>query len=111
LAADGLDRLEYEPSDIFSTPPSLRRDNHYRRSRLEMMLDVLRVITGEPQRPTRVMYKANLCWTVCKDLLNHLAAKGLIMAVSEGDRTRYELTAKGREVVDSYLHAVSGIDP
>ena len=56
MAAYGSDRTEYEPHDIFSSPTSLRRDNHYRRSRLEMMLDVLRVITLERLRPSGVMY-------------------------------------------------------
>ena len=41
--------------DIFSQPKSFRG----RRSRTEMMVDVLRAINGGAERPTQVMYTSH----------------------------------------------------
>lgn len=75
-----------------------------------MMLDVLRAVKEGAEGPTRIMYRANLSWSVCRGILRHLDSKGLVRAVAEGGRTRYGITAKGSEVLAGYTSAVSAIE-
>ncbi len=64
-----------------------------------MMLDILEAVKEGPERPTRIMYRANLSWSVCQDLLGHLVGRGLIRLIAEGERKRYELMPKGSQVI------------
>ncbi len=63
-----------------------------------MMLDLLEAVRGGVEGPTRIMYRANLSWSVCQNLLRHLVERGLIRLV-EGTRKRYALTPKGSDVL------------
>ena len=69
----------------FSYYPPSKGNALGRRSRTEMMVDVLRAVRGGAVLPTRVMYRSNLSWSVCQDLLKHLAAKGLLETRAEGN--------------------------
>jgi len=69
------------------------------------MLDILAAVKGKAEKPTRIMYRSNLSWSVCKELLGHLTGKGLIKVVAQGKRKRYELTPQG----DAVLVSFSGI--
>lgn len=74
-----------------------------RRSRLDIVLNVLRAIREGTDKPTRIMYATNLSWKPTQDILNTLIEQGLLQELKneEGRRTktRYELTEKGQEVV------------
>ncbi len=63
-----------------------------------MMLDILEAVSGATEGPTQIMYRANLSWSVCQDLLRHLVERDLIRLV-EGTRKRYALTPKGSDVL------------
>lgn len=89
-----------QPSDIFSSPSPKFRG---RRSRAEMMVDILRAVNAGEVGPTRIMYKSNLSWFVCQELLRHLCAKGFLMAKTDGGRRRYELTATGLDVMRRFV--------
>lgn len=65
-----------------------------------MMLDILESLKEGTEGPTRIMYRANLSWSVLQELLGHLVNRGLIKPVDEGTRKRYQLTAKGSDVLD-----------
>ena len=80
-----------------------------RRSRTEMMVDVLRAVRGGAALPTRVMYRSNLSWSVCQDLLKHLAAKGLLETRAEGERRVIVLTPRGSLALSGYCRAVEEI--
>jgi predicted transcriptional regulator len=88
--------------DIFSSPEKRFRG---RRSRTEMMVDVLRAVHGGAERPTQVMYRSNLSWLVCQDLLRRSSARGFIRAVEEGGRKRYVLTPAGVDVLGRFVRA------
>jgi predicted transcriptional regulator len=75
-----------------------------------MMLDVLQVVKDSEEGPTRIMYRANLSWSICRGILDRLAAKELVKVVSEGGRSRYGITAKGAEVLRAYTTAVNEIE-
>lgn len=65
-----------------------------------MMLGILKAIKGGAEGPTRIMYRANLSWSICQDLLGHLVKRGLVRLIAEDERKRYELTPRGSEVLN-----------
>jgi predicted transcriptional regulator len=83
-----------------------------RRSKLEIMINVLNVIQDGESKPTRIMYGANLSWKICSDILDSLVSQELVetMDTSESKRKRdkrtsivYSITPKGQNVL-RYFH-------
>ena len=83
-----------------------------RRSKLEIMINVLNVIQDGETKPTRIMYGANLSWKICSDILDSLVSQELVETVdtSESIRKRdkrtsivYLITPKGQNVL-RYFH-------
>ena len=76
-----------------------------RRSRLEIHLDVLKLIKEGTVVPTRIMYGANLSWKLLNGILSNMVAQSLIeeVDVSGGldkrTSTIYRVTPKGVRVV------------
>jgi len=98
LAFHGLDDCEDPSSDTFPSAQKPKQKLRRRRSRREMMLDILEAVREGAEGPTRIMYKANLSWFICQDLLEQLVKRGSIRPV-EGTRKRYELTPKGSDIL------------
>ena len=73
-----------------------------RRSRLEIHLDILDTISRGDQRPTRIMFSANLAWMALQEALRSLKSSGLITKVVHNHRSLYSVTAKGHSVLDDY---------
>jgi len=77
-----------------------------KRSQVDILLDVLRVIELGTTKPTRIMYRANLSGTPLIRLLEKCVDNGLICVerVRRGQRMdrRYSITEKGREVLEAY---------
>jgi predicted transcriptional regulator len=74
-----------------------------RRSKMEMYLDILRAIGSGAEKPTHVMYKANLSWVVMRGFLENLKAQGLVEeSVIEG-RSALRLTNRGYELLNQFL--------
>jgi len=84
-----------------------------RRSKLQIYLDVLSVIKDGTQKPTNIMYEANLSWKPLKRVLENMVSQGLVEEISTGgerrrDRRtsrRYELTGKGDNVIGYFRGA------
>lgn len=77
-----------------------------RRSRLQILVDVLRVIEGGTRKPTRIMYKGNLSWRPLQKVLETLVEDDLV-TVRKSKRggclcRRYSITEKGAAVVELY---------
>jgi len=74
-----------------------------RRSKLDIMLNVLSVVRGGVDKPTRIMYAANLSWRPTQRILRSLVQRGLLREIedTESRRTkrRYEITEKGMRVL------------
>lgn len=77
-----------------------------RRSRSEIITDVLSAIRDGVIRPTRIMYAANLSWKPMKHMLESLEKQGLIESVeyktagrAKRERVRYKITIKGRDAI------------
>ncbi len=84
-----------------------------RRSKLEIYLDVLMLIRSGVNKPTRIMYGANLSWKPLQQILRFLVDQELIREVDarEGRRrdrrtnTYYVITRKGEGVLNYFSRA------
>ena len=76
-----------------------------KRSKLEIYLDILKVISKGINKPTRIMYGSNLSWKPLKNALESMIEKGLITEESIGIRTTYYVTTKGKEVLNYFKEA------
>jgi predicted transcriptional regulator len=80
-----------------------------RRSRLEVMLNVLSAVRDGSDKPTRIMYASNLSWKPSQMMLSYLVEQGLvelmIIATSGKSRKRYVITEKGVNVLDYFEKA------
>lgn len=85
-----------------------------RRSKFELALDLLNVIIDGETKPTRIMYKANLSWRSLNELLIPLVKNGLVeesvIESPKKSRKRYEITGKGRNVVNYYRNLTGLIE-
>jgi len=85
-----------------------------RRSKLEIYLDVLKVIKEGTTKPTRIMYGANLSWKLVQGVLNSMVDQDLIeeidMSTSRDKRTNtvYQITTKGDSVI-RYFDRAKGL--
>ena len=88
----------------FNLIPKIDRRS-VKRNRTEMYIDVLNVISEGVNKPTRIMYRSNLCWQPLKEILNDLQTLGLIekkeVKSRNGSRKRsiYLITEDGRRVL------------
>jgi len=77
----------------------LKRDS--RRSKLEIYVDVLRVLANHgPLKLTHIMYKSNINCTVLKTFLDSLIQQKLveerIIQKRKGKKTTYAITERGK---------------
>ena len=86
-----------------------------RRSRFEIYIDVLKEVKSGSNKPTQIMYGANLSWKPLQGILRSLLNQDLL-SENEGDprdkRTKvtYDLTQKGENVVRYYAKAKSLVE-
>lgn len=74
-----------------------------RRSPMEMVCDILGVVSEGPTKPTHILYKANMSWKVLSTYLEYLLKRGLIEKEDQGrKRSTYILTQKGRAILQLY---------
>jgi predicted transcriptional regulator len=74
-----------------------------RRSKLEIRLTMLSAIQDGVDKPTRIMYAANLSWKPTQRILAQLYKQGLINEIEESENVKskrhYEITEKGVAVL------------
>jgi predicted transcriptional regulator len=73
-----------------------------RRSTMEIMCDVLDVVASGVEKPTHIIYHANISWKVLNEMLRVLIANKLLTKDSEGKRAVYKLTDKGFSALNLY---------
>ena len=103
LASDIKGRVENSATQAQGKAP--------RRSRMEIICDVLRVIQEGSPRPTQVMHRANLTWPALMNYLEVLLRHELLTRETNVSRTTYRLTAKGSAVLNIYLKLKEEVDP
>lgn len=83
-----------------------------RRSKLEVFVDILRVVAQEGEiRRTRVMYKANLAWKVLKDSLDVMERRGIIKSEAKTAGVFVSLTQEGYNVLRRFSEVESAFTP
>jgi len=79
-----------------------------RRSKLEIYLEVLKIVKGGTDKPTRIMYQANISWQPLMKILTSMVSQELIEEIdmTSGGRRRdkrtsriYVITMKGEQVI------------
>jgi predicted transcriptional regulator len=70
-----------------------------KRSKLEIYLDILRIINKGETKPTRIMYRANLSWIPLQEVFQSLIAQGIIDESERNKRKQYTITEKGRRAL------------
>jgi predicted transcriptional regulator len=80
-----------------------------RRSQLEIRLNILSAVKDGVDKPTRIMYAANMSWKPVQRILSHLVEQGLLEVrvnpESRQSKKRYVLTDKGANVIDYFEKA------
>ncbi len=71
----------------------------YRRSRLELYIDVLRAIYNGRHAPSRVVYAANLSYDRVMNCIDFLLDQGLVNRIDGIKKKRYTVTERGKNVV------------
>ena len=80
-----------------------------KRSRLEVYFDVLKAIGEGVDKPTRIMYKANLSWNTLEDALATLANREFIVEKRIGNSRRYSLSIKGQSALEHFNKALESL--
>ena len=77
-----------------------------RRSRLEISLDILSAVMEGVDKPTRIMYAANLSWRPTMRIISSLVEQGLLEVrmntETRKSMKRYVITDKGVNVLDYF---------
>ena len=81
-----------------------------RRSKLETYCDILRAIGSGAGKPTHILYKANLSWTVLQNCLNTLETQGLVEVMDDDGRKAFRLSDRGFKLVEQYLSLSEGLN-
>jgi predicted transcriptional regulator len=84
-----------------------------RRTKLRIYLDVLRLIRDGTEKPTLIMYRANISWKPLQHILSSLLSLNMIReieVIGTGRRTGrdtrtkklYEITEKGEKAIEYF---------
>lgn len=82
------------------------RPGAVRRSALEVMMDIMKVMAAGSAKPTHIMYKSNTSWVVLQKNLELLASAGFIRQSGDGSRLEYSINPKGIDVLSDYNRLV-----
>ncbi len=77
-----------------------------RRSQLKIRLNILSIVRSGVDKPTRIMYAANMSWKPVQRILSHLVEQGLLEEQlneeSRQSKRLYVITEKGVGVLDYF---------
>ncbi|MCJ7631451.1 winged helix-turn-helix domain-containing protein [Candidatus Bathyarchaeota archaeon] len=71
----------------------------YRRSRVELYVDILQAIANGRESPARIVYAANLSYDRVVKCLDFLEDQSLIQRSSDTKKRRYKVVSKGMDVL------------
>lgn len=70
-----------------------------KRTRIEILIDILETLAHDPTNPTRLATLVNMSYDRLKAIVKELEAKGVIRSVKDEKFTVLELTPKGIELL------------
>jgi len=79
-----------------------------KRERLQVIFDILRAIQDKNGKikPTHIMYKANLSYTMLDEYLKELAGKGFITSEETKEGKFFSLSQKGFDYIHKYKYVI-----
>jgi predicted transcriptional regulator len=83
-----------------------------KRSRLEILMDIIAALSESSKSPTRLMQLTNLQWGSLQECLKFLIANGIVVEWKRSmNRKFYSLTPKGNAVMQKYREFTREIIP
>lgn len=79
----------------------------HKRSKLEIYIDVLKVINKGIYKPTRIMYGSTLSWKPLLKVLDSLLEQGLVRKDETKKRSTYHVTEKGKNILNYLKEAIT----
>ncbi len=75
-----------------------------KRSKLEIIRDILNVIKNRNGKikPTHILYKSNLSYSMMEEYLNELIEKEFIIEMKKENNKTYSITEKGSTYLQKY---------
>jgi len=82
----------------------------YRRSRIELYVDILHAVANGRESPAKIVYAANLSYDRVVKCLVFLEEQDLIQRTENANnKRRYKITSKGLEVVRYFTEVQSAL--
>ena len=81
-----------------------------RRSHLEIQVAILDTISQGIDKPTQIMFSANISWLTLQTALLALESNNLIIKGNLKNRSVYSLTEKGQSVLKDYRTVKETLD-
>jgi len=76
------------------------------RSRLEIILTILSAIRDGVEKPTHIVFAANMSWMSVQKILSRMIEQNLILEILNAkgrqSKRRYLITEKGRRMIDHF---------
>jgi predicted transcriptional regulator len=70
---------------------------------METLCDIVNAIGAGAEKPTHIMYKANLSWTVMQGYIKELETQALVYSLDSDGKRMYKLTEKGYMLLKQYI--------
>jgi predicted transcriptional regulator len=70
---------------------------------METYCDIVKAIGAGAEKPTHIMYRANLSWTVMQGYIKDLENQGLVVSQDSDGKRLYKLTEKGFMLLRQYV--------
>jgi len=86
-----------------SQQPAPQQSQLNRRSKMETYCDIVKAIGAGAEKPTHIMYRANLSWTVMQGYIKDLETQGLVVSQESDGKRLYKLTEKGFLLLKQYV--------
>jgi len=74
---------------------------------MEVFLDILKAVAEGRQKPTHIMYRANLHWKRLKKHLDFLVEQALLKETFDNETLSFTMTPKGKSVL-GYFKKLEG---
>jgi len=89
---------------------TVKRPRNMNRSWIELVFDILDLLSEGPERPTRMLYRANLSWYLMSRYIAFLITTGLIVEGEDNKGHReFYITARGRRALRTYRYLEENI--
>jgi predicted transcriptional regulator len=73
-----------------------------KRSRFEILAEILKLAAGNGVNITRIVYRTNLNFKIARLYINYLIEKEMIEKIEDNGKTKFRTTEKGKNFVEKY---------